>query len=497
MEVRTNDRTLNTKLEVKYILTSIVISLANIIFYNNKELSMAIVTLEVLILIFLLIRNNFIEYICFYLIFMVPSLEFSAFISEDTDVLFYGFKNFRIAGVNLGVIFVLLPFLYILIFKKLNFKFAITEYPSIVFLLKVLFFFAASSTIIGLLNVLFNDNSIQNLDDYMKIYINQAYTEYWSLMLLVIILYTLMYEEKSIVKLENTLVSILISSSVTIVFSSLANFKGSYGALEILLIPTISWLLPVLLVFPLYSYRKSIKYTMFFLGIIGSVLLLNYNANGKVILLIFFLIMFGIFGYARKNINARLLPAVILLVLFFSSFGMLMEYFSTESQLFKNKLTQAIGLISFWKENWIENMPTSPRFRITELLNIGIEYINKPWQVILGKGYLGSIRDHLNAFGWNVAGAFTQSQYINNSFYRLHETINVVFLRNGIVGIVLLAILLKKSLFRSTSNVWLLIGGIWLFLYYGFSLTLGAFGLTSLIIGFVLFDKAQNRKNSG
>ena len=99
-------------------------------------------------------------------------------------------------------------------------------------------------------------------------------------------------------------------------------------------------------------------------------------------------------GSAFKTILMILIGVVALI--FLSSY--LMPLLMRNSFLLTTKYEQAMKLFSFGSGNWFDNIPSSPKMRITEFMNVAEEYIRKPWFAPLGKGFCGTVKDHLGLF---------------------------------------------------------------------------------------------------
>ena len=79
-------------------------------------------------------------------------------------------------------------------------------------------------------------------------------------------------------------------------------------------------------------------------------------------------------------------------------------------------------------------------------------------------------------------------QWNHGTFYRPHETLNVIFLYHGLIGLCFYIYSLFFVFKNSKKSPWLLIGGIWFLLFYGYSITLSAFGMTALLLGLYEVD---------
>lgn len=476
-------------------LLSAIIGALNVLYYSNYSFSIATVILELIILIYYFIKMNLTRYFGFYLIFLGLSLEFPAFVGGEE---FYGFKNFRILGINLGII-TLLPILMLTFFKNIKIRKIKRNYPHLYKFLLIIVFLITTGVIFGLVQILINDNNIQNLDNLFTSFINEIYLKaIMPLLLIFTFLYIISWEEEKLPLLEKYLIAFLIGTAVSLIVSLTTGNFGIYSKLPILLGPATTIYIPFIFLFPFYSKYKSkvyIKILMFF-GLLGTILSLIFNASGKLIILIF-LIPLGILLLLlkRKKIFNLIILLIILFLLGIFAFSTI-PYLTNNYPLFKIKLNQVTELLKFWEENWIQKMSISPRVRILEFLNIFNEYLNKPWFFMLGKGFMGTFKDYTGMLtNWQEYGAtYSINQWINGTFYSTHETLNVLFLTNGLMGLIVYFYLMKIVIVNFTKNPWILIGGFWFLMFYGYSFTITAYGLTSLLVGFVYLDNEKNTK---
>ena len=65
----------------------------------------------------------------------------------------------------------------------------------------------------------------------------------------------------------------------------------------------------------------------------------------------------------------------------------------------------------------------------------------------------------------------------------LHESLNTVFLKFGILGLIFWGFLLLKFCSNFNKSPWLILGGLWFLFFWGYSPALMSIGLSSLIIG--------------
>src|SRR5690606_5756124 len=110
----------------------------------------------------------------------------------------------------------------------------------------------------------------------------------------------------------------------------------------------------------------------------------------------------------------------------FSSLNVIgLAFNSKENDLISRIIEEAISILDITQDNYYKNIDASPNARIDEFLNVIVEYNQKPFFSILGKGFGGSTKDHIKAFGSFQSSYFSDNEYIYGSFVFLHETINI------------------------------------------------------------------------
>jgi len=108
----------------------------------------------------------------------------------------------------------------------------------------------------------------------------------------------------------------------------------------------------------------------------------------------------------------------------------------------------------------------------------------KTYYFIFGKGYVGTFKDYIGGFNMGYESAFSREEFINNIFYSPHDTLNVVLLPNGFVGLLSMVYFIRTLFLKASKSIWLVIGITWFIVFYEFSLTINVFGTTCLFLGF-------------
>lgn len=467
-----------------YIFASCIASL-NVLFCRDALVANIIIFIELAILAYYFLRGNITKYIGCYLIFLCTSLEYGAFIGTEE---FYSFKNFRILGVNLGIVS-LLPIFFLACFKGVKIKNIKTNYLNLYEYAYYMSFLFVSGTIFGLLQILLNDNNIQNMDNFIFNFIGQCYMMV-ALPLLIIIsfAYILSWEPTNISSLEDYLIATLFGIVVSLIVSLLFRVEGYYGGVDTLLTSTVSIFIPFMFILPFYkNYEFSHNINISIFATIGTILMLKYNASGKFII---FCLMIPLIICCIVYKNRITFTGLTFIVILFVIIVFGIPFIAENNVLFRIKYDEAMGLLRFWSEGWIQNMPGSPRFRVGEFINICYEYLAKPWYIIFGKGYMGTITDHVGIFGAHfIPSAFSIEQWANGTFYGVHEALNLLFLYHGIGGLIFYTYMLKYVVTNFAKNPWILIGGVWVLIFYGYSITISAFGLSALLFGYATMSR--------
>ena len=92
----------------KFVIISCIVGILNLFTYANFAASVGIVIVEITALVFLLLKTQYDEFYCMFLIFLCMSFEFNDTVGSDV---LYGFKAFEIVGINLSLL--ILVFFYV------------------------------------------------------------------------------------------------------------------------------------------------------------------------------------------------------------------------------------------------------------------------------------------------------------------------------------------------------------------------------------------------
>lgn len=455
--------------------------------YVKSLLVMTILAIfQVILLIFLFIKNRDLQYLGFYLVFLSASMESANFVGSES---FYGFKNFSFLGLNLAV-WMILPVFIRQIIKQINnngskVDIVVRRY------LYILFVITISSVFFGLFQIIINDNNIQSLGNIVLLFVNEAYIYIVTILYSYTLIYVIQqYKDKGFniysIYFDATIIGFVFSVFVALLFGAFGNRSG-YNSLQL---SNMVMLSPLLICYPLFQ-KNRLRISGIILLYLAVIFSVYYNANGKMIILLLgsMVLFFGIL-FRRKDYKSILLLFFIFSVVLIIS-TVFVDYNSITSVL-KVQVDQVISLFDFSRDDWLSSMNASPRARIAELLNITVEYFHKPYFVLFGKGYMGSVKDHLNLFGEISLSGYSYGEWISGSFYQMHETLNLLFLSNGVMGVLVFIYFFLQFIKNFHKSFYIIFGSVWFLLFYGYSVTLAFLGVSAMILGLYQISEYNN-----
>lgn len=474
-------------------ISSIIISGLMIMFCQNKSVSYILVFSEVIFLFYLFMRNKITEYVCFYLIFISTSLEFSESVGTTE---FYSIKNIRIGGLNLGI-WLLIPIWIKILYLGIDFWNVKKESPSFFKMGIGLIVINIIAAVNGIILIMINDNEIQLIDNLFGEYIECIYS-YMILPVTFFLAFCIIinHYRNSFYKIENALYSALCGCVMELVISKIMNIEGHYGSETTLLGSIIFVFLPfmILLSFENINYNKVLNVVISFAG---TLLLIKNNGGGKILISIFIVgLLLVYYGFQKKSYLFKVAWLLCIIMSLFLIPMIVKTLINISNNYVLEKINVVKNFLMFWQKNWIDLLDYSPKSRIGELVNIFTEYSKKPWLFLGGKGYLGSVIDYCGLF--NTApndyvrlAAFTSEQWEHGIFFKMHEITSII-LNFGFLGIIYILSLLRIFMKNLKNNVWLVFAVYWFIVFYGYSFTIATFGV---IVFFYSLIRIDNKKN--
>ena len=328
----------------------------------------------------------------------------------------------------------------------------------------------------------FNDNGIMNWNYYPKVAIIQVLGFLTKGSIILAAAY-IICDEKWYYRLSSQLSIILAAIAIICSVSSLLGFHGYYGEADIMLSTLAVAYTPMLITFAnknVYSRNKGLLLISGLLIIIIS-LLYPTCIGSKWYMIILAAIAGWIIIFTKVNSFWKIGGVTIIGLLAISLLSEpIISLVSMGNEYAEWKLTQAVKTMNILgqesAQDWYEDMDNSPLYRFDELHNTFIEYTEKPIYSVFGKGLGGTIKHHTFLLNWESGhGTFSESQIKMGAYYSMHETLAVLFLQHGLVGIYFFIVMLIYLARRLYKTPWAMVGLIWFLFYwsYGNALIIG------------------------
>lgn len=477
------DNTGNIQLNVKFSILACIVGGLNVITCQSFDASLILVIIESLVLCYWFLRNSIAKYLAFYIIFLCLSMEFGALF--DSQI--YGFKEFRVLGINLGVVFLFPIALKTVLLHEIRVN---NNELKIKKAIRMFVILATTGIIMGLIVLLVDDNNISRMDGYLIEFVNQVYV-YVIIPFLVILnfLYVLNCERKKLYYINYALYAVMLGVSFQLIVSKTFLIGGRYGGAETLVASSVVMLLPLMLNIIFYK-KAELPYYYFPILLIGTCLALIYNTSGKLIIFTFIVPLTATISMIQKKRYKKLLMSSVVLGLAgFLLFNLISNNKLDGSIILESKFNQVMSLFNIG-ENWMAYVENSPQIRIAEIINIITEYVDKPWYLLIGKGLIGTTPNYTSV-DFSVPGGFSAKQVNSGLFFAVHESFPHLFLINGLLGIYFYLQVLLITILNIKISPIVLLGGVWFLLFYGYSVTISVYGLFAFFISAHMIDNEK------
>ena len=473
-----------------FLIQAIIFGILNIVSTRSVGLSLLLCVSEYVIVYYLLIRRKSFDAFLYYVLFTSVSFEMDAFVYGLEQPPFVRYSFFNLPGLHDWVynLTILVFFFRVCKFDK---RIIDKDIRELFQWLKILFISGTASIAVG---ICLNDNNIVGSGLYPKLAVSTILRfSFMCMFFYVCVMFAqdLKVRDKLYTSAKHILLAVAISSLVGL----LLGYRGFYGgwSKEVILSPMIFAYTPCLMLF----YKKGYSHSYLYLFAAMAVIIASF-LNPAYIGSKWFLIIAGTFYafiYSAMNIQSWKYGVLLLFVMLcmvavlglvfksdgFDSVGFVQAFGVLNSW----KLMQAFGAINIFNysdfEGWFNSLDDSAQFRLDELFNISIEYINKPFYLVCGKGFGGTTLHYTNFenLDWYGDASFTEEQIKNGFFYQMHETLGVIYLRHGLLGIAFFFVVVKMLFKRLNQNPWAMFGLLWFVFFWGWcvSFRLGALAL--------------------
>ncbi len=299
--------------------------------------------------------------------------------------------------------------------------------------------------------------------------------------------YVLFYSSDSYsLRYEKLIIHVLLAYVVVgIITSSLGYFLVRYERSTILYLPLASFFFSSIILFLDRFHRKRDKvliivlfaFTVFFQLFFDSCL------NGKSWFVFVTVICVELYYIVKKVSFKSILvkvSAVSLIVIAFTALSAKIVSFVNNSE--NGKLLEFVSLFEGAKTGNLDEVDDSAQFRFLEFITISEYYRDHPQFLLLGKGITGSV-PNAGYFVYSET-AFSDDQYQNNQFSVMHESLNVIYLKCGLIGLMFFIVVLVNGFKRIKYDALFYIGCVWLFFYWAYSINLLFIGLPAFLIAY-------------
>ncbi len=466
-----------------YFSVGILFGILNALTVYSSIASALVAILEYILVYLFIINGRYIDAFKFFLLFSAVSLELDTFLFEESSSTLGGANRFYFTRPPIvhgwGYDFTVF-LLYFFVSKKSKKNGPLTK--ECLFFKKTMLLLLVSGILSAIIGMLLNDNGIMASSAYPKVVIYEIDN---FIVRFLLILTALEMARNSILRndLCGTLIVLLAVVAISSAISGIVfNMKGRYGLYEIMLSPLTIAYTPCLI-----TLFKEKRYGLFalligFFIIIVSLFIPTAIGSKWYLIILFAGIGFMIFLLNVKSIVNIGILGLLSLVVIVSYSESILGLFTDDYAVWK--FSQSLNVINFSGSSsgsdWYSNLDHSTLYRIDEPANIFIEYSEKPFYSIFGKGFGGTIRHHTTLLSWETdAGAFSDDQIKIGAYYQMHESLSVLLLRHGILGLFFFLYYLYLMIRKFVNTPWSFIAVIWLLFYwsYGMSLAIGGIAM--------------------
>lgn len=442
---------------------------------RNQLLGLGLAILEWAVLFSLALQKQYFKSYCMLIAFIMTSFETTTFTSEvvSDDATVYSIYSLPLVRSILCYAFIIFLCIAFRARYHADFKAKIRSFPEV---RKVLNFFPVmliSGIITGLLVFIVNDNGVATSGWY--------FTKYVEFTIKIITLMSLIYSAALICigdpekrrQLEKFCEQLIICAALATTITLIIGLRGYYGSKGTLIfMPLATSIAAALILF--CGFKRANRLVYFLIGAIFSfeIMFVAGSHMGSKFYLVpaASFIILVLKGMRNGKLGSF---AGFIFILFIVIAGSGLTITSTYIGTYNNwKLNQLLQLFEFRGNtlaSWYFQLPNSPRIRVDEFMSTLYEYIQKPWYLLFGKGTAGTITHLWGNTIWTIkgSGAFSDYEIDSGIFMFMHESLNVLFIRHGLLGLsffVSVIIMLVKKMLKSP---WALIALIWFVFYWG------------------------------
>lgn len=477
----------------------IVFGILNATTVHSSILSAMVTIVEYIIVLALMLKKNYIKSFFYFLLFTCIVIEQDGFILGDvsqTEMLRYHF--FR-APIFSTYLFFLLPIIFYCAIRKKGKEHSLEK--DVLAFRKWLCFLAATGLFAIFVGMLQDDNGILSSGNYPK----KAITDFLPFLGLFLVFLTsieLTKEKGGWHQMAGYSQAILIVVVISVIISTFVfGVQGWYSVYPIMLTPISIALTPFLILFVTRKSGGDFKVASLVVSILVIISSFIYpTCIGSKWYIVIFMALFGciLLTVRVKSIGIVIFISIALVTIVITNSELILGLFGNDYVTYK--LSQTLKLFNLFDSSSSLSdsyamLDNSTLYRFDEPANIFIEYKNKPLYALFGKGFGGTTLHYTNLLSWETdSGSFSDAEIKMHAFSNMHETLSVVFLRHGLLGLVFMVYVIVMLVRRLMITPWAMIALVWFMFYwsYGMSSIVGAVALILALSVPHIIDKNIN-----
>ena len=459
-------------------------------------LAVTIALAEVLVLLIVpLIRRDVVLYYMLFIVFAGTALSHPTFIYNDNTVSLYTFVQLPFVQSTHVPVLLVLPLLIVFGRRGVSFYLKeLSEHKTLRATLRFTFLIFILGIFFAYVSRWCNDNGLRDLYDLWYFLTERHILLYFNLMMLAVGLsLCFLTSPKLMREFENYLLVFLFAIAGATILSVLFGWSADYMENTTLLLSQAAIFGVFLIVYPLYGNKpKSVKISALVLGVASTFAMLFKSSElaGKWWIYVFctlLVLLFKMF-FSKKRVLKIAALAVAL-----GAVGGVVLFLNVDFDLglSETKMHQVFGVLNIFDPHWYSSLPTSPKVRIDELVNVVIEYVKKPYFALFGKGFAATVTKHWGETDWSIhsVNVFTDLELKYQVFGLMHETVNCLTNMFGLFGI---SFILYEAWFfirRFKDSFPCLIGFMWFIFFFTTTYSAMFIGLCCLLYAEVAAEK--------
>ncbi|WP_155828724.1 hypothetical protein [Butyrivibrio sp. XPD2006] len=326
-----------------------------------------------------------------------------------------------------------------------------------------------------ILTIFLNDNGILYLSEMWKYNARDAY-QMIVIMALMVLFFHSYYNNREIVGEIKELLLMLLSCMclAAVILILMKNYYINWGAEKVLSCPLLFFFSPGLV---LFVYEKRGLYYLL-AGCLSLIIQMKYTVGIAGTWWLYVIGVFVVFlkiiletksDYRKWLLSVALLVLAMIGLWFFIGSGYITSVNGQISYKLNTIIKYATGIGSIHRS--VSSTSASISARIEEIVNVFLEFAHKPYFVLMGKGYGGTVRKYWGLSNWNrsTTSTFPLVMITNRVYSAFHIAVAEVIINYGLLGLIHFAylfILFLANVIKRNGSMWIVIGFLWYALFY-------------------------------